>query len=104
MTNGLDKLDLTNLIEKQTIGRKPTTYYENSEGNIVGKKCSKCGLPKPLEAFNRDKSKFAGRRSECSEDSKKYAKKHYVENREQRKEYRRLYYEVNEKVEGGEWN
>ncbi|MGP4077297.1 hypothetical protein [Halobacillus sp. K22] len=76
------------------IERKTRDYRE---------KCSKCGTPKILEAFNRDKSKFAGRRSECSECSQKYAKKHYEDNREQRKEYQRLYYEVNEKVKMAEW-
>lgn len=82
-------------IEQQTIGRIPTVYYENNAEEVIGKKCSKCGTPKVLEAFNRDKSKFAGRRSECSECSKKYARKHYEDNRDQRKEYQRIYYEVN---------
>jgi len=98
----MNELDLLELTKKQTEGRKPTEYYEDSSGNITAKKCSRCGEVKALSDFNKSATKFAGRRSECRECSKAYAKKHYAENRERRKEYRRLYYEVNEK-KAEEW-
>lgn len=100
----MNELDLLELTKKQTEGRKPTEYYEDSSGNIVAKQCTKCSEVKPLSDFNKSASKFAGKRSECRECSRSYARKHYAENRERRKEYRRLYYEVNERKDSEEWN
>lgn len=87
-------LDITNLVERQTVGRNPTTYYENGHGEIVGKRCTKCGQPKALDEFNKDKTKFAGRKSICREDTRKKDKRYYESNRDKKLEYKSWYYDV----------
>ncbi len=87
-------MDTTNLTEKQTIGRKSTTYYEDEVGNVVGKKCTKCGLPKLLSEFNRDKTKFAGRKSICRTCTRESDRGYYEVNREKKLEYKAWYYDI----------
>ena len=40
-----------------------------------GKVCTKCGVWKPLEEFNKDKTHKDGRRSDCKECQKEYRAK-----------------------------
>jgi len=47
------------------------------------KKCTKCGIEKPLTEFHKDKNKKDGHRSHCKSCIKKY----YAENKEKRAKY-----------------
>ena len=58
---------------------------------MSGKRCSKCGEMKGVEAFSRNKSKKDGLQSRC----KTCVRRHYEENREARREYLRRYREGN---------
>lgn len=56
------------------------------------KKCSKCGVEKPLEAFSQDKGKSDGLQSYCKDCSRAQKREYYKANRaavlEQQREYR----------------
>lgn len=52
------------------------------------KPCSKCGMPKPLSEFGKDKSKPDGLRPDCKTCRSEYAAKKYVENPEYFQNYR----------------
>lgn len=55
------------------------------------KKCTKCGERKPLREFNKDKTKKDGRRSQCKECKKAYAKQYRKDNIERIKERNKQY-------------
>ena len=70
------------------------------------KRCSKCGVEKPLSEFHRDKTHKDGYHNQCKECKKKYraanrerlnarAKEFYAANREQQKVYSKKRYAVN---------
>ena len=74
------------------------------------KKCSKCGIKKPFEEFQKDSSKKDGMQSYCKgcirearkayklkypERIKERGRKYYLKNSESIKEYRREYYSKN---------
>lgn len=56
------------------------------------KACSKCQVAKPLEDFNRDKSKAEGRCSRCRECSRQRSSQWYAENTERHNADRRRRY------------
>jgi hypothetical protein len=41
------------------------------------RKCTKCGIKKPLSKFHRCKSNSLGRKNECAECANKYLRNHY---------------------------
>lgn len=55
----------------------------NTEGSDAGKKCSKCGLLKPLSEFSKNRSQNDGYSSRCKECRKKDRRQYYVDHREQ---------------------
>ena len=60
-----------------------------------GKLCTKCGVWKPLEEFNKHKRGKYGRRAECKECKKEYQKQWRENNKEHRKEYQKQWRENN---------
>ena len=52
------------------------------------KKCSKCGIQKPLVEFNRDKKGKDGHRSQCKSCTAQYRAQYYEENKEKIARYR----------------
>jgi hypothetical protein len=73
-------MNLEGLVEKKN--RSGTIYYENSIGEIVAKTCRKCGKVKDLDFYNKDASKFSGRRGECIECTRENGRNHYRENQD----------------------
>src|SRR5699024_10296747 len=67
-----------------------TVYFINNEGHVLCKKCTKCGIVKDLELFNRCKKSFAGRMSSCKECQKEYRTENAIKIKKQREEYRRV--------------
>lgn len=74
------------------------TYWKN--GVMVGRKCSTCGMDKPIVEFgfkNKEKGVYQTKCKKCvSEYDKQYHKQHYEENKEKRKEYHKRYRKDNE--------
>jgi hypothetical protein len=91
---GCEKMNLEGLTERVTnnpVARYRIKYYENLEGKIVAKVCTKCSTTKPLERYALAKKGFGGRRSVCKECMAKYRE----QNKERAKENDRMYYERN---------
>lgn len=61
--------------------------------NIEFKKCSMCGEIKPINNFNKDKSRKDGYYHRCKECNKIYNKKYREEHKEELKEKQKQYYE-----------
>ena len=61
----------------------------------MSKTCTKCGETKPLDDFHRNKTGAGGRRPDCKECVREYARRYYEENRDKRLEYSRRYHEEN---------
>ena len=61
----------------------------------MSKTCTKCGETKSLDDFHRDKAGAGGRRPDCKECVREYARRYYEENRDKRLEYKRRYREEN---------
>lgn len=59
------------------------------------KKCSKCGEVKPLEEFNKDKSRKDGRQVRCRECEKQRNRQYNKVNREQIAERKKQYHQDN---------
>lgn len=57
--------------------------------------CTKCGIEKPLESFNKAKGGKFGRKSECKECTAVRFKKHYSDNQEEMIERTRKYRQEN---------
>ena len=62
---------------------------------VVVKRCSGCGVVKPLGDFYRDRTKPDGRVSRCKECRSAYKRRYYEENRDKIAERSRRYYEEN---------
>ena len=69
---------------------------------ILKKRCTKCGLEKPHDEFNKDKRNTDGLQSHCKacvkayrEANKDKMKAWYEANKDKRKAYEKAYYEVN---------
>jgi hypothetical protein len=60
-------MNLEGLTEKCVTGRWQTVFFENSDGEIVGKVCSECKDAKMLEEYHKDKEKLGGRRAKCKQ-------------------------------------
>ena len=58
-------------------------------------RCSMCGEVKPLDAFNRDRSKPLGRQSRCRACQREYHRAWREANREHFREYNRAWREAN---------
>jgi hypothetical protein len=61
--------------------RSGTIYLENEAKEVIAKECLKCRELKTLKDFNRDTSKFAGRRSTCKECQKIQQHDYYKNNK-----------------------
>ncbi len=61
------------------------------------KNCSKCGLPKDLSVFNKDKKNKSGYRSECNTCRKEYGVNYYKNNLGEIKEKNRKRYSPEKK-------
>ena len=59
------------------------------------KKCTKCGVEKPLSEFNKNKSKKDGFQSSCKICHRLQSKDHYSLNKPKRWEYAKNYYKSN---------
>lgn len=57
------------------------------------KTCSKCGVSKPLDEFNRNRNTKDGKNVWCKECCKEYNKEHYKEHCEEKKQYDKQYRE-----------
>ena len=55
----------------------------SGEMTIRMKHCTKCGLQKPLDAFNRKASNRDGRRAQCRDCQKESGRSYYAANREE---------------------
>jgi hypothetical protein len=80
-------VNLEGLTEKRR-GKK-SLWYENAEGKIVAKACTKCGEVKTLEDYTKDKKGLAGKAPNCKVCQKEYneankdrSRQHYADNRE----------------------
>lgn len=62
---------------------------------MEGKVCSKCGVWKPLEEYNKRKASKDGRRTECRKCQKECKKQYREKNKEYIKEKSKQYYEAN---------
>jgi hypothetical protein len=60
------------------------------------KRCSKCGIIKPITEFYKDKFTKGGMNSRCKECMRIYHHEYYKRNLERRREWQREYYEENE--------
>jgi hypothetical protein len=80
-------------IEKRN--RAGTIYFENKEGEIVAKVCSKCDEIKELEQFSKASGKFSGRKPGCKICDVQKNRKHYQENREKYRSVHKEWYENN---------
>jgi hypothetical protein len=76
-------MNLEGLTEKRR--GKSTLWYENKYGEIVAKRCTKCGVVKSLDDYSKHKDKLGGRHSAC----KICQGKHYRRNRERKLESNR---------------
>ena len=62
---------------------------------ILTKICSKCGIEKPLNEFNRKRVNKDGRRAECKLCQRKAGKRYYIENADAVNERVKAYREAN---------
>ena len=62
---------------------------------MEGKVCTKCGVWKPLEGYNKGKGYKDGRETACRECRKEYGKRWRKNNKEHKKEYNKQYYQEN---------
>ena len=91
---------MTGLVEKKT--SRGTRYYENEDGEIAAKECTKCEVIKTANRFSKSKNKLGGLNSHCKECERKYKQenkeiiiKYYQENKERIAEYQRKYKQEN---------
>jgi len=77
------------LVEKKN--RRGTRYFENEDGEITARGCSKCEVIKTVNRFTKKKNKFGGLNSCCKECERKYRQ----ENKERIAERDRKYYQEN---------
>jgi flagellar biosynthesis GTPase FlhF len=75
--------------------RAGTIYFQNNEGEIAAKVCSKCAEIKDLEQFSKASGRFSGKKPECKTCDAKKNRKHYQENRERYRSAQKEYYENN---------
>lgn len=80
-------MNLEGLTEKVTIGRWKTVYYENQEGDVVAKCCTKCGEVKNLSEFVKHKNSLGGVRPDCKVCKRAYREINAVRDSEYRKQY-----------------
>ena len=64
----------------------------------MSKTCTKCGETKPLDDFHRNKTGAGGRRPDCKECVREYARRYYEENRDKVRERQRRYREENRDI------
>ena len=62
------------------------------------KKCTKCGVEKPLSEFNKNKSKKDGFGTECKPCAKQNLKKWLIKNPEKQKAIKKKWYENNKEA------
>jgi hypothetical protein len=90
-------VNLEGLTEKRR-GKK-SLWYENAEGEIVAKQCSKCGEIKTVYEYVKGSTGIGGRKSECKVCAKNYREynqerinQYREDNRELLSEYARKFY------------
>ncbi|MEK4970667.1 hypothetical protein MKX29_23985 [Cytobacillus sp. FSL R7-0696] len=86
-------MNLEGLTEKRN--RMGAVYYEDADGEIVARLCTKCDEIKELANFSKDKRKLGGVRSYCKGCESKRSRKYREENREKIAERNRKYREEN---------
>jgi hypothetical protein len=85
-------MNLEGLTEKWSnhpIKSRRVKYYENANGEMVCKHCTKCNEIKVLDEFTKDKTKLGGMNSRCKMCVSEYGRKKYASNR---------YYEIRKPV------
>jgi hypothetical protein len=88
-------IDVSKLIEKRR-GKK-SLWYENKDGTVVAKACSKCDSLKYLEEFPKHNSGIGGKEATCKGCKSKLYRNWYEENREYALEQDFKYNEKNRK-------
>ena len=93
-------ITLSGFVEKRN--EKGTKYFENENGEVIAKECTKCGEIKGKKSFYKDRRKSNGLRASCKECKKEGGRKYYEENKERKllyneenKERYKEYYEEN---------
>ena len=86
-------ITLSGFVEKRNV--KGTKYFENENGEVIAKECTKCGEIKGKKSFYKDRRKSNGLRASCKECQKEGGRKYYEENKERKS----LYYEENKERE-----
>jgi exonuclease VII large subunit len=76
----VSNVDLINLI-KNTRGKK-SLWYEDANGNVVAKRCTKCSEIRYLDSFGKCKSSIGGRKPDCRECYALKCSSYYSENKE----------------------
>lgn len=79
------------------MSRKRIERNYDDDGNLISKKCTKCGQIKNINEFYKDKSKSDGLQSKCNICSKRKMKESYESNEGYYKEYSKKRYEDNKK-------
>jgi hypothetical protein len=87
-----DFLNSLRRIEK--IRKKKSVWYENEEGEIIAKVCSKCGYAKLFESFPKHNTGIGGREASCKVCKANATRGWYEENREAALENDRIYNEI----------
>lgn len=72
-------------------------------GNMLEKRCSKCGDVKSVDEFNKNKSKLDGLAGWCKTCSAEYSRQYHIDHQEERNEYNRQYHKKH-KEERAEYN
>lgn len=101
-------MDLAELTEKKN--RAGTRFFENRQGEIVAKECTKCGEVKELEEFGKSPKRTGGVRSACKtcevemsrvyyNRNKQYYAEWHIKNRERRLKKRKERYAENREHE-----
>ena len=67
----------------------------DEEGNLISKECSRCHEIKPVNEFNKCKSKADGFQITCKECLKKYKQGYYQENKDKIRGQHQGYYQEN---------
>ncbi len=81
---------LSTLVRKAN--RKGTDYWEDSEGNVVAKRCTKCGEAKLLSEFTRRENGLGGAYPSCRVCNNLQMREYQKRNRQELAEKRREYY------------
>jgi hypothetical protein len=74
---------------------KRVKYYENMDGDMVAKVCTKCAKTKSMDDYGKNKGKLGGRKSECKSCKSESNRKWNKSNKEHMAKLVRKWYEEN---------